>query len=280
MPSFARKFNLPMSKVNTKAYHAFIKSFPSEIEAMRSAASIFSHIGVMVDTYDFKQGVKNAITVANELKPQGKYISFVVIDSGKNINEYISRAKWARKMLDKAGFKNIGISAMGNFNEIKIAQAVKAKAPIDSVVPCTDLITSIDAPKLEAVLKLAEFFRDDKLYYSVKLTAGKESYPGKKQVFRIYDKGKIKKDIIGLEKEKLGKPLLQHYIIKGKPVRPLPDLDDMKSYTAKELKTLPPRLKLVEKDVKYPVAISPKLTGLFNELKKKNLLTNSPQDLK
>jgi nicotinate phosphoribosyltransferase len=274
VPAFAKKYGLPMSKVNTKAYHAFIKSFPTEIEAMRAATSIYSPIGLMVDTYDFKQGVKNAITVAKEIKDRGRKISALVLDSGRDVFDYANQARYVRKELNKAGFKDIKITATGNFDEIKIAKLIKTKAPVNSIIACTDLVTSSDDPKMEAVLKLAEYVKEYKTFYSVKLTAGKESYPGKKQVYRKYLNGIMQHDVIGFEKEKLGTPLLKPIVKNGKLVTSLPTLDEIKDYTFSQLKTLPQSLKSVEKETRYSVSISPKLMALFNELKQKHQLAN------
>jgi len=271
VPSFARKYNLPVVKANTKAYHAFIKSFPTEIDAFRAAASQFDHIGLMVDTYDYKQGIQNVIQVARELKPKGKSISFIVLDSGKDVADYARQIRYARKELDKAGFKNIKISVFGNFNEEKIAALIKTKAPADSIGPCTDLVTSIDDPKLEAVLKLAEFIRDGQTFYSAKLTPGKLSYPGRKQVFRIYKKGIMVNDVVGLATEKLGTPLLIPMVKAGKFVYQLPTLDQIKVYTASQIKTLPEKLKRVEHVAPYRVSFSKKLNELLAQAKRQHL---------
>jgi len=272
VPAFSRKFDLPMTHVNTKAYHAFIKSFPSEIQAMRAATSIFPNIGLMIDTYDFKQGVKNAITVAKEVQQsKGTTISGIIIDSGKDVKDYARQAVYVRRALNVAGLKQVKITVAGNFEENKIAELVKLKAPVDGVLACTDLVTSSDSPKLEAVLKLTEFVRDGETHYSAKLTPGKESYPGKKQVFRKFKNGKLAGDVVGLENEKLGKPLLQKYLSNGKQVKKLPRLDEIKKYTSKQLDTLPNNLKRVDKEFKYKVLMSKKLQKLFEESKKQHL---------
>jgi nicotinate phosphoribosyltransferase len=135
-------------------------------------------------------------------------------------------------------------------------------------------VTSSDDPKMEAVLKLAEYVKEYKTFYSVKLTAGKESYPGKKQVYRKYLNGIMQHDVIGFEKEKLGTPLLKPIVKNGKLVTSLPTLDEIKDYTFSQLKTLPQSLKSVEKETRYSVSISPKLMALFNELKQKHQLAN------
>ena len=272
VPAFARKYNLPVSHVNTKAYHAFIKSFPSELEAMRAATSVFPHIGLMVDTYDFQQGVQNAITVAQELKTKGKQtIASIVIDSGKDAADFVRQARQVRQSLDRAKLKSVKITVAGNFEEQKIAKLVKMQAPIDAVIACTDLVTSSDDPKLEAVLKIAEFKRDGQTFNSAKLTPGKESYPGQKQVFRVYRRRIMAKDIIGLQGEKLGKPLLKKMISQSKVVAKLPSLDQIRTYTSQQLQTLPQNLRGVSKQVKYKVEISSNLKKLFQETKQQHL---------
>jgi nicotinate phosphoribosyltransferase len=271
-PSFARKFGIPMSLTNTKAYHAFIKSFPTELEAMRAAASIFPRIGFMVDTYDFKQGMANAIIVAKEQRLKiPNAVSAVVIDSGKDVYEYINRTFYARKELDSAGLKDINIIVTGNFEENKIAAFVKAKAPAYSVIACTDLVTVSDDPKMEAVLKLANYEKDGVTHHTVKLAKGKISYPGKKQVFRYFKNGSMEYDVIGLEDELLGKPLLEHYVKDGKLVRDLPSLDSVKEYAKKQLEELPKHLKRIDRTFKYSVNISPKLKALFESIKKEHI---------
>jgi nicotinate phosphoribosyltransferase len=269
VPGFARKFNLPMNKAgNTKAYHAFINSFPSEIEAMRAAASIFPTIGLMIDTYDFKQGLRNAIIVAKETKLRtGKNLSAIVIDSGKDVADYVRQTKYVRNELDKAGLKEIKINVTGNFDENRIQEFIKLGGPADNVIACTDLITSSDDPKMEAVLKISEFIQDSKIFPCAKLTPGKESYPGKKQVFRVYKDGKINHDVIGLENEELGFPLLHKMVSKGKLIYDHPSLDEIKDYTKGQLDTLPEELKEINKVVELIPKVSRKLNKMLDKCK-------------
>ncbi len=271
VPAFARKYNLPTTKVNTKAYHAFISSFSSEIEAMEKAVSIFPNISFMVDTYDVKQGIANVIKVAKKQQAKGSkdIISAVVIDSGKDVKHFADQAKYARKELDKAGFMQIKVNLSGNFTELRLAELVKLKAPVNGVVICTDLVTSSDDPKMEAVLKLAEFKHQGQVRHAMKLSYGKVSYPGKKQVFRNFDKNKyLKNDVIGLENESLGVPLLQLMVKQGKLSQPLPSLDEIKKYLSDQLKQLPSLLKRVDKQSTYKANISKKLNQLFLKAKK------------
>lgn len=271
VPSFARKYNVPMSKVNTKAYHAFIKSFPSEIEAMRAAVSVFPTIGFMVDTYNFEKGVKNAIIVGKEVQEKGQSISAIVIDSGKDIKEFISRARYARKELDKAGLPSVKVNVSGNFDEIRIGKLVKANAPVNGVVACTDLVTVSDDPKLEAIFKLVEYNKDGETFYAAKLTKGKISYPGKKQVFRRFDQGKMLSDVIGLETENFGSSLLVQMVHHGRLEYKLPELDKIKEYVADQIKLLPDKFKEVERQYRYPVSTSPGLEKILEEARQHHL---------
>ncbi len=272
VPAFSRKFDLEMSGVNTKAYHAFIKSFPTELEAMRKAASIFPTIAFMIDTYDLKQGAENAIIVAKENQVAGKPImTGVIIDSGSSVEDFASQARYVRKELDKAGLKQVKITVAGNFDEWKIAEYLCIGAPVDKILVFTELVTPSDDPKLEAVLKLAQYIKDGRTYYAAKLAKGKLSYPGSKQVFRIYKNGIMQKDIIGLDSEKFGVSLLRNYITKGKLIVKMPDLDQIRAYTQKQLQTLSESLKSIDKIYNYPVLISQRLKKLLAQVKQKQL---------
>ena len=94
---------------------------------------------------------------------------------------------------------------------------MKKKVPADTFVIATEGVTSADAPKLETVFKIARLQGPGETKYMAKLTPGKESYPGLKNVYRKYKNGKLQKDFIGLNDEKkLGLPLLKEYIKNGR----------------------------------------------------------------
>lgn len=260
IPAFCRKYNLPFTDPSRKIYHAVIKSFPSEFAAMRCSAQAFPNIvDFMVDTYNFHQGMKNAIQVAKNIPIQG-----ITIDSG----DLLKRSRQARKMLDLAGLNNLTITAAGNLDEFKINRLVKKQAPIDKYMAISKMISSNDAPSLDAVYKLAEVQIDKKIIPKAKLTADKISYPGRKQVFRIYKNGKINKDIIGLEQEKLGKPLLKKIIAHGKIIGSMPTLNQTRQYLSQQLNTLPSHLLSIEKTSRYAVEISQKINAQMKKVRK------------
>ncbi len=265
--SFSRKFNLEAIAPITVVYHAVIKSFPTEIEAMRKMSELFQgKVSLMVDTYDFNQGIKNAITVAKELKRKGIELQGIMIDSGDLLNLCLK----ARKMLDDAGLKKVKITIASNLDEYKIKDYMDKNIPVDSFIIATEAITVPDAPKLETVYKLSELRAGNTIKYCAKFAPGKESYPGRKQVYRIYKKNIMVRDIIGLDDEKLGEPLLIEVIKNGKLVYPLPNLDQIKEHIKSQLKTLPKKLLDINKQHTYPVEISPKLKNLFQQVKKEH----------
>lgn len=259
--SFWNKYKLKQKKSTmVVAYHAFIKSMPTEIEAMRLAASNFSSTSLMIDTYDIISGTQNAIIIAKELEKQGKRLFGIIIDSG----DLYKNTCLARKMLDKNNLQYVQISVASNLDEYKIESLINKKIPADSFVVCTEGLTVSDDPKLEVVYKICEIQDGKKIKPLAKLAENKISYPGKKNVYRIYKNNIMQKDIIGLEGEKIGKPLLIKMISKGKLIYRLPRLNEIKKYTTTQIKQLPKKLLSITKVNKYQVDISNKLNELLN----------------
>ena len=246
-------------------YHATIKSFKTELEAFRKVNELFpNRVALMIDTYDIKQGTKNAITVARELKEKGRSLMGVVIDSG----DLIKLSKYARAELDKAGFSEVKIVLASNLEEYKIKKIKEEKAPVDVALVNTEGVTSSDSPILEAIYKLAELQKGEEVRPVAKFSSGKKSYPGKKQVFRSEN---FDKDVIGLENENLGQPLLIKMVEKGKLVYEIPSLDQTRGYIHEQIKKIPKKLLDIENEQVYPVEISKKLQKLTEEVRKEHV---------
>lgn len=220
----------------------------------------------MVDTYDYTQGVTNAIIVAKELKEKGLSLYGIMIDSGDLLELCIQ----ARKMLDEEGFHDVKITLASNLDEYKIQELNRKRIPADAFLIATEVITVPDAPKLETVYKLAELRSQDQIHYCAKFAHGKESYPGRKQVFRIKRDGVMEKDIIGLEDENPGEPLLIEIIKDGKLIAELSDLDSIKQFIKMQLDQLPKNLLELGVQHNFTVEMSPKLKALFNQVKEEH----------
>lgn len=273
-PFFYRKFPqyTPPGKITANINHAVIKSFPTERDAFRYILDVLidkaNFFFVMIDTYELKKGLATFIEEIKSTPNLDSSKLMITIDSG-NIQE---QAFYVREELDKNGLRDIKIQAMSNLDEYSIDKMVKEKTPIDCYITATALINVIDNPKLEAVYKMAELQHvDGYVEQKAKLTKGKESYPGRKQVFRIYEGGKMVGDIIGLENEKLGEPLLYKFIENGKLILKVPNLDETKEDLEKELLSLSGKYKDVNNSVSYPVSISKQLDELLTDVKEKML---------
>lgn len=267
-PAFYHKYGIMPPPLSLNSYHAVIKSFSTELEAFRAANRLFpNRTRPMVDTYDFEQGIQNIITIARELQEKGERIAAINIDSG----DLRKRAVYARRMLDRAGFPDIQILLASNLDEYKIAAMERKKTPADVYLCATEVSTISDSPKIEIVYKMAELRNGRRVRPLAKLTPGKESYPGRKQVFRTFDtRGKMCGDTVGLERERLGAPLLAPMIKKGKLMYQLPSLDAIRNYTQEQVSRLPNRYFSIEKEYPYPVKVSKQVQGLFSQVKKEH----------
>jgi nicotinate phosphoribosyltransferase len=102
----------------------------------------------------------------------------------------------------------------------------------------------------------------------MKLSKGKITLPGKKQIFRQRNKeGKCVKDVIGLEDEKIkGEPLLKHVMRKGNISYDFPALSEIKETTQDNLSQLPDQYKSLSDALTYPVILSSALKKIKNQL--------------
>ncbi|MFA6392214.1 MAG: hypothetical protein WCW66_05740 [Patescibacteria group bacterium] len=274
-PFLFRKFPelTPPNTITSNINHAFIKSFPTERQAFRYFLDVLvekaNFFFVMTDTYEIKKGLAIFIEEIKKTPNLDRKKMMMTIDSG----DLKQLAHYMRKELDKNGLEEIRIQAMGGLDEYNIDDMVKSKTPIDCYVSATALNNTIDCPVLELVYKMAELRHEDGIVeQKAKLTIGKESYPGRKQVFRVYEDGKISRDIIGLDGENLGKPLLEKIIENGKVVAKIPTIEDTKMLLKSEVLTLPESFKTIRsKGNLYKINISDKLKILLDEVKVKHL---------
>ncbi|MFB9905401.1 nicotinate phosphoribosyltransferase [Allokutzneria oryzae] len=158
--------------------HSYVQAFPAERAAFVAFARDFPEATVfLVDTYDTPAGVRSAIAVAREL---GLDTAFGVrLDSG-NLGQLALRA---RDLLDEAGLPSARIVASGALDEYALAELTRTGAPIDVYGVGTKVGVSADAPSLDSVYKLVEY--DGRPV--MKLSPGKVTAPGAKQVFRTLD---------------------------------------------------------------------------------------------
>lgn len=246
--------------------HAYVMSFDSELDAFRAYSSTFKDKSVLlIDTYDTIQGAKNAVIVAKELEKEGYRLKGVRLDSG----DLCELSKEVRKIFDDAGLAYVKINASNDLNEYKIKKLIQEGAQIDSFGVGTEMVTSKDAPAISGVYKLVEDAdKEGNPIPRIKLSEGKITLPGKKQVYRLYDSnGKCLKDIIALEGEEVeGEPLLAKVMEKGKICYNLPELNEIRSYALQNVQNIPEDVK---SGAEYKVELSARLKKLVQELTEK-----------
>lgn len=199
-------FDIPVKGTHS---HSWVMSFNDELEAFRAFARVYPDTCLLlVDTYDSIQGIKNAITVFNELRAAGHKPIGIRLDSGDLA--YLSKV--ARSMLDEAGFNDAVLFASGDIDEYLLESLNNQGAKIDVYGVGTKLITSEDTPSLGGVYKLSAIERNGKLAPRMKISNSivKVTNPGFKTLYRLYDKkkGMAIADLIALDGELISKPLV------------------------------------------------------------------------
>jgi nicotinate phosphoribosyltransferase len=233
--------------------HSYIEAFPSEREAFRAFAEDFpGRVTFLVDTYDTAAGVDTAIDVIRELGLRPPLA--VRLDSG----DVDALSREARGRLDAAGLGEVRIVASGGLDDVDIERLVKGGAPIDAFGVGTRLGVSADAPYLDTVYKLVDV---DGRPVS-KLSPGKASLPGRKQLFRGERPGD---DRLALRDEAAPSgsvPLLARVMTGGRREQPEEPLDKARERFREDLAALPQEaMRLAD-----PVAPEPRITDALREL--------------
>ncbi len=258
----AQRYAIPPS--GTMA-HSFISSFESEEEAFRQYANSFPDRAVLLlDTYDTIQGARHAVTVGRELESRGHRLTAVRLDSG----DFLDLSQRVRRILDDAGLGYVKIIASGGLDEYAIEELCAANAPIDIFGVGTKVGVSADAPWTDMAYKLVGY--DGRPV--MKLSAGKASLPGPKQVFRFgTSDGKFSQDVIGCESESLpgAQPLLEPVMAGGVRLFPGPPLDEARRRLAEDLQALDISHQAIEDPAPFPVAISQDLQDLTQRVQSK-----------
>jgi len=244
--------------------HSFVEAHDDEASAFVDFATVFPDSTIfLIDTYDTEAAARKVVALAPQLQQAGIAIRGVRLDSG----DLAAHARNVRSIFDQAGLTNATIFASGNLDEYRLRDLLAAGAPIDGFGIGTSLVTSSDAPFLDAVYKLQEYAGRPRR----KRSPGKATWPGRKQVYRHYsDQGLLDHDVVTLEDDvQAGTPLLQPVMLGGKRLQAPPSLDALRAHAKRELATLPRDLRALDGDVEpYRVEIAPALRELAARLDK------------
>jgi nicotinate phosphoribosyltransferase len=236
--------------------HSFIEAHESEAEAFLGFARANpGGATLLIDTYDTLKGAETAVRIAPRLAAEGIGIRGVRLDSGDL--EVLS--KKVRKILDEGGLGEVRIFASGNIDEHSIGALFGAGAPIDGFGVGTRLDTSADAPYLDSAYKLVEY--DGKPRF--KKSEGKETFPGRKQIFRICEGGRMREDVLALEGDhEEGLPLIEKVMEQGRRLSPSRDLSEIARHCREQIQAMPDPLKRLDSAPAYTVRLSASLAAL------------------
>lgn len=251
--------------------HSWVQMFEDECEAFKRYCEIYPHNAILlVDTYNVKNGIKNAIKAFKEvLVPRGIEKFGIRLDSG-NLCEL---SKYARNELDKANLQQCQIIASGALDEFEIHKLLKNGAKIDIFGVGERLITAKSSPVLGCVYKLVAVEENNQIVPKIKISenSDKISNPHYKRLYRFFDKGKAAFDELFLEGEKL--PLCQDYkellvpiFQKGKLVYEIPSLLQTQNYAKTQLNLFDEAIKDLENPSNYELRLSSNLQKLKKDL--------------
>ncbi len=241
--------------------HSFIQAYDDETSAFENfARSRPQNLTLLIDTYDTEAAARKVVALAPRLKALGIQIRAVRLDSG----DMITLSKNVRRILDEGGLTDVTIFASGGLDEENITEMLRSGAPIDGFGIGTSLTTSSDMPALDCAYKLQEYAGLPRR----KRSAGKATWPGRKQVWRRYGPdGRMVGDILSIEGDrKVGEPLIGLVMQGGRRISSSPTLAETRARAAREFERLPEPLRRLEPGASYPVQVADALVKLEAEV--------------
>jgi nicotinate phosphoribosyltransferase len=251
------RYGIPI--VGTMA-HSYVQVHNDETQAFDNfARSRPEGVVLLIDTYDTLAGARKVVELAPRLKADGIVIRGVRIDSG----DLMAMSKKVRAILDAGGLKDVIILVSGGINEDVLQKMAAAKAPIDGFGIGVNLDASIDAPSLDCAYKLQDYAGKPRR----KLSEGKVTWPGRKQVWRSTGgDGRMRRDVLSLENDtQPGDQLIVPVMRAGKRLGAVPTLAQIRARAAGELARLPEPLRRLERGFDYPVEVADALVAVARE---------------
>lgn len=248
-----RKYGIPVAGTMS---HMWVMVSKNEIQAFKDFKDVYRNPILLIDTFDTLQGAVYATDVP--------LLSGVRLDSG-NL-ELLS--KEVRKILDQKGKQSVKIIVSNDLNEYTIDSLAACGAPIDTFAVGTELVVSRDVPSLGAVYKVV--YDDTENRPLMKLSSGKITLPGRKQVFLDQRNGEWKHLVAiegVVESEENLTPLLDCNIKDGEIVEEsVVDLEVSRKYCNAALINLHSNLVSLEpKEIQVPVYPDKSVEELFKK---------------
>jgi len=231
--------------------HSFVQAHDDEALAFEHFARAQPDNAVLlIDTYDTEAAAHKVVAIAPQLEREGILIKGVRIDSG----DLADHARKVRQILDAGGLQHVTIFASGDLDEYVLRDIFSSGAPIDGLGIGTHMDTSSDMPYLDCAYKLQEYAGKARR----KRSEGKLTWPGRKQVFRLYDaEGRISADVVTLESDvQQGEPLLMPVMSGGQRLAATVTLAEIRNHASASLARLPEPLRQLQESFVYKVEIA------------------------
>lgn len=241
--------------------HSFIQAFDDETRAFEAfAESRPDSLVLLIDTYDTEAGARKVVALAPKLAARGTSVRGVRLDSG----DLLALSRSVRRILDDGGLQDVAIFVSGGIDDADLAAFARGNAPIDGYGIGTSLTTSFDAPALDCAYKLQEYAGIPRR----KRSAGKATWPGRKQVWRCYAGNRhMAGDVLTIEGDtQSGEALIQPVMKNGRRIGPAPTLSEIRERTAHCLARLPEDLHRLDPGADYPVEIGAALLRLTTDV--------------
>lgn len=227
----------------------------SEAKAFAAFHKYFPGAPLLIDTYDT---IAAAEMLAAKISKGEIELTGVRLDSG----DLVMLSQKVRSLLP-----GVPIFASGDLDEWEIAKLKNAGACIDGYGLGTRLVSG---SPVNGVYKLVEI----NSIPVMKQATDKITYPGRKQIFRHLQQGKIQKDILGLATESYPIsediiPLMQLVFHQGKRLRLPESLETITQRTNASVASLPPETKRLDNPIAPTVEISRTLVELTEKTRKK-----------
>lgn len=237
----------------------------SEDDAFRAFQRYFPHAPLLIDTYN---PIAAAQRLAKGVKAGEMQVAGVRLDSG----DIGMLSQQVRSLLPETA-----IFASGDIDEWEIARLKKVGAAIDGYGIGTRLVTGVP---VNGVYKLVEI---DGIP-TMKQSSNKQTYPGRKQIFRRQSNhqntsASIEADRLGLIGENptdQEQPLLQLVMKQGQRLEEPETIAIIRDRTTASVAYLPPQTRQLEHPISITLEISEVLQELIKDVEKKgNFLTGT-----
>ena len=240
--------------------HSWVLSHENEIDAFHRYMETFGDQSILLlDTYETVSAVRQIVSAG--LKPAG-----VRLDSG----DLLELSRETRRLLDAGGLEHTKIVGSGDLDEYSIRELLTSGAPIDVFAVGTRLVSQTRSHLLGGVYKLVEIEKDGEWVPKMKLSSGKSTLPGRKQIWRSNEGSDEIGDVLGLASEvhssSRDKTLLRCMMRKGKRVDEREPLSELRKRTANLVQLLPTDIRSISNPRRIPVTVSQDLRNLTEDL--------------